>query len=103
MVRYEDLHADPYRWFGGVLEMCGLDVSDGELREAVRLSSFENMSRMEEHLGIVKPHHGDLKIRFLRSGRVGSWRDELGEELVRVLDRRYGKLMAKLGYETGQV
>ena len=97
LVKYEDLHADSLSSFQKILEFCGFHVSEEELKEAMEQSSFRNMRRIEERFG-VPGSMADKNISFMRRGEVESWRDELSEEVESILRRRYGKLMAQLGY-----
>ncbi len=96
-VRYEDLKSDSHYWFRKIVDFCGLDVSEEELIRALENSSFENMRRQEDSFGYSKAK-GDLSIPFMRQGKVGSGRDELNQELVEIIQKRYSELMSRLGY-----
>jgi hypothetical protein len=38
-------------------------------------------------------------IPFMRTGRVDAWRDELGPETIALIEGRYTRFMADLGYQ----
>jgi hypothetical protein len=79
------------------VDFCNLDVSEEELIRAIENSSFENMRRQEDSFGYSKAK-GDLSIPFMRQGKVGTGRDELNQELVQIIQKRYSELMSRLGY-----
>lgn len=96
LVRYEDLHRDSLNWFSKILEFCNLHVSEEELISAIESSRFENMRYLEEQANL---HYANLDLRFMRKGQIDIWREELSDELVKLIEDRYRVLMDSLGYE----
>ena len=37
---------------------------------------------------------------FFRSGKIGSWEEELAPEVARQIERDHGEMMKKFGYES---
>lgn len=98
LVKYEDLHRDAAAVLRGVLEFAGVEVSADRIAAAVEASGFDRM-RAAEDRGGVHGKAGDPNERFVRKGRVGGWRDELGNAELRILERKYGDVMRRIGYE----
>lgn len=96
-VRYEDLHRDSLCWFKKILEFCNLFVSEEELISAIENSRFDKMRRVEEETNMHRSYV-DPNTRLMRKGKIDSWRKELNDELVRIIEDRYGELMDSLGY-----
>ena len=86
-IRYEDLLTDPEGRMRGLLQWLGIDLEDHRLRELVDSQRFE---RMPDELKGPKG--------FYRSGRAGSWRDNLSAEEQEVLSGALGEKLAELGY-----
>ena len=108
VLRYEDLYSDLYLTRNGypefrkILDFCGLRVNDEELRQALEISTFENMARLEAAAcgnGSRKgTGEGNSRIPIVRRGKVGGWREELSPDLVNILNQRYAELLRILGY-----
>lgn len=98
LIRYEDLQLHPQNMFKLIVNHCGIQVSDSELADSIERCSFDNMQKLEDRFG-MSVDKGDTDSRFMRRGRIGSWRDELGPESVAVVENRYAGLMARLGYQ----
>jgi estrone sulfotransferase len=99
VLRYEDLHADAAGALRAVLALAGVDRTDAQIAAAVEASRFDKM-RAAEDKGGVHGKAGGSAERFVRKGRVGSWRDEMTPADLRVLEDRYGDVMRQVGYET---
>lgn len=99
VLRYEDLHADAAGALRAVLALAGLTRTDAQVAAAVEASRFDRMRTAEEKHG-VHGKAGDDKERFVRKGQIGSWREEMSNEELRILEDRYGDVMRQVGYET---
>ena len=81
VLRYEDMTDDPEKAFRGLLGFLRVPVNDGQLRRAIRASSFEAMKKQEQKDGFIeRPAH---MTSFFAKGRAGSWREDLTPEQVR--------------------
>jgi hypothetical protein len=98
-VRYEDLKSDPLAWFRRIAHHVQLDAPDPIIEQAISLSSFSNMRRLEQTFG-MPADQSDPSLPFVRKGRVGGWQDELDPETVRLIESRYRYLFDVFEFET---
>jgi hypothetical protein len=82
IVRYEDMRADPAGELRRIAEFAGTPATDGEIEEAVRFASFENMRALEQRRtfwlagGRMTARDQSNPASFkTRRGKVGGWRD----------------------------
>jgi hypothetical protein len=103
IIRYEDLKENTQASFRRIVDFCGLDLSDEQLTDYIERSSFDRMSKAEEAVRELEAAAGVTEarddLRFMRRGVVGDWKTELSAESVRLIEERYGDLMASLGYD----
>lgn len=99
VLRYEDLKKDTLSYIIKLLKFVKLDIDRKLIVEAVKKSSLDRMKEAERRWGIKKLK-GARKTNemFIRKGKSGGWREELSKEVAWELERRYKKLMNKLGY-----
>ncbi|NJD90893.1 MAG: sulfotransferase domain-containing protein [Geobacter sp.] len=93
LVRYEELHARTAEVAAGVLSFLGIPVDRSLLAEAVKLSSFEAMSHVEQERGIAGHvcHFGDPEARRVRKGRVNGYLEYLDDEDMAYIEDIYSK------------
>lgn len=106
LLRYEDMLSDTVRELGKISSFLGMQVTPEQLTEAARRSSAENMRRLEKIHGDQWEQNRHMKrkdIPFVRSARAGGWRSVLPEPAVLEIERAWGPLMTKLGYELSLV
>jgi aryl sulfotransferase len=94
--RYEDLHADPVGQFARLAAVAGLTVGAAEVTAGVAAARFDRLREQEVRHGFRERPFADR--RFFRRGIVGSWRDELGTDLVSRIERDHHTTMTRLGY-----
>ena len=80
VVRYEDMLEKPSATFGSVARFLGLKPSRQRLLRAIRNSSFRTMQKQEAAGGFKE--RSDRQKRFFRSGKAGSWKNELSESQI---------------------
>lgn len=99
MVRYEDLVADRAACLHRLADFLEIVPSDEELGIAVSRGGFEEMRRLEDEHG-SEAYSGRAKGegRFIRVGRIDSWREELAPELVERITDELGSVMQRAGY-----
>jgi hypothetical protein len=79
-VRYEDMLADTPAEMRKVLEFLRIPVQMGQLKRAIRASSFSELRRQERQQGFSeRPAQMDA---FFHSGKSGGWREVLTPEQV---------------------
>lgn len=75
VMRYEDMLTDPERAFRGLLNFLKIPINDGQLRRAVRESSFKSLQRQEQEFGF-RERPSEME-QFFTSGKSGGWKDTL--------------------------
>lgn len=103
IVRFEDLKADTAGTFGRMVRHAGLEYDEARVEKAVDFASIARLQEQEAEHGFGEKPFG-MKS-FFRRGKVGGWREELGEELAAQVIADHGDVMRRLGYldETGDV
>ncbi len=96
VVRYEDLHADPKKAFGAVVNFLKLDASQDRIERAIAHTSFATMRALEDRDGFDE--RSPAQERFFRRGVAGGWRDSLTPEQAARIEADHGKQMARFGY-----
>lgn len=96
VVRYEDLQSDPMASFRGIAHAVGLDPSDDELARAIENSRFSALKKQEQAHGFVE--RSVVSGTFFRSGKTGTWQDELTTAQIDRVVEAHGPVMARLGY-----
>jgi len=75
VMRYEDMSDNPEKAFRGLLKFLKAPVKDGQLRRAIRATSFEALKKQEEEKGFRERPDG--MERFFAKGQAGAWREDL--------------------------
>jgi len=99
LVRYEEMHQDTHGVLKRVLDFAGLRYTEADISRAVEASRFERMRSAEEQYGFPHPDVLNPDEKFVRRGKVGSYKDELNVESIQILDEKYGAVMRVVGYE----
>jgi hypothetical protein len=96
VVRYEDLIEDPVAQFTALAEHMRIGAAPAEIDEAVRLSSFAELTKR----GVSGGAAGRLAWidGFFRAGRAGQWKEGLTPEQVRRIVADHREEMARFGY-----
>lgn len=104
-LRYEDLLDTSADCLLPSLNRLIPNLEIAEVCRAFEKSSFNHMQRLEAEtssLWIVdKRAKGDGK--FVRSGKVGEWKDTLDAISVGKIEKEFGASMKRLGYELDQI
>jgi len=103
IVRYEDMHRDVYLQLCRFLAFCGRKYSPDEMRRAIDYASFQKRqkSELEGEALWEQPHRNvaDPQARFYRKGKVGSWREEIPEELHGFVNEQIERLDPFYAYD----
>ncbi|MDQ8199803.1 sulfotransferase domain-containing protein [Pelagicoccus enzymogenes] len=96
IVRYEDLLAEPFKFFDSITEYLEISATRTTLANAIERCRFEKLKQVEEEVGF---HERPPSSRaFFRSGKSGDWRNHLSANQVsRIVDAHHIQ-MQKLGY-----
>lgn len=103
VLRYEDLHRDPEAAFGAMVRFAGLDFDEERLRKAIRFSSFDVLQAQEREHGFGEKM--PLSESFFRKGKIGTWREQVSDELAAQVVQAHREVMTRFGYldQTGQI
>lgn len=96
ITRFEDLCAEPERYFGRVIRFLGGTVEPERLRRAVEFSAFKVLAAQEADEGYSAK--GDGPGPFFRAGETGGWRRGLSAAQRARIEKDHGAIMTKLGY-----
>lgn len=97
LIRYEDLLAEPLRTLTQIAEFLHLDANEESMVMANELSTLERVKAAERAVA----HEGlpaSSSVTFARTGRSGSWREELPADLADAITSTFGKTMKKVHY-----
>jgi hypothetical protein len=98
VIRYEDLHVNPLAEMLKVKQLAGANWSDQQILAAIDASRFDRMRAAEDKFGI-KAKVGDPRERFIRRGKSGSWKQEMGPAELAAVEDRCGEIMREFGYD----
>jgi hypothetical protein len=96
VVRYEDLIEDPVAQFTALAEHMRIGAAPAEIEEAVRLSSFAELTKRADSGGPAA--RLEWIDGFFRAGRAGQWKEGLTPEQVRRIVADHREEMARFGY-----
>ncbi len=94
VVRYEDLRAEPEKWFSKMLDFCGVEVDEKKVERAVENTQLKKLQHKEAQHGFYE----SSTSTFFGKGGVGAWRDKLPDDLRTRIEREHGEQMKKLDY-----
>ncbi|MDR3504842.1 MAG: sulfotransferase domain-containing protein [Acidocella sp.] len=96
LTRYEDLVAEPERYFARIIRFIGTgEVDQQRLARAIEFSSFKSLSAQETAEGYKA---GGTSGKFFRQGKAGQWRERLTPAQAERITAAHGEVMQKLGY-----
>jgi aryl sulfotransferase len=103
VLRYEDLHRDPEAAFGAMVRFAGLEFDAERLRKAIRFSSFDVLQAQEREHGFGEKM--PLSESFFRKGKIGTWREQVSDELAAQVVQAHRDVMTRFGYldENGKI
>ncbi len=98
VVRYEDMKATTAEAFVKVIRFADLEEDGERVAKAVKFSEFKQIQKQEQEQGF-----GEKMPRlesFFPKGEVGSWREQLTEDMIQKLIDDHGDVMKRFGYVT---
>jgi hypothetical protein len=100
LIRYEDLKSNTRNELVKVANFLGIDRSEEVINKAIDGSSVERMRMLEKQQSNVwKPlKNARRDIPFVRSAKSGSWKNELPQEVIKLIELEYEDLMKSVGY-----
>ncbi len=105
-LKYEDMLEDTHMSVRKVAEFMSVDVDDKRVDEIVEATSFKKMRSQEEkeqnskEIGVFMDEQRFNKpdFRFMRSGKSGSYKDNLSEYEIEQLTEGFRSTMKAYGY-----
>ena len=86
---YEKMSKNPYKTFLPVMEIIFGEVDKEIFKEVIEFCHFDNLSKLEREGKIDM--RGSKQFRKTRKGKVGSHKEELQEETIRKLQKKFKK------------
>jgi len=108
VVRYEDMREDPEAKLAEIIRFYGEQPDPAVIRAAVANNSLEKMRTKEDATRRTTPASGKQPLRkmlematgnrFVREGKVATWRARLTEKQIQLIETHFGAAMQRLGY-----
>ncbi len=99
LVRYEDMINNSEKTFRNILDYLSkflpLKLNNEKIKSALELTSFSNLSSIENKTGFTEIGSGE---KFFRKGEVGEWKKKLDPKLANKLEEAFKKEMLELNY-----
>jgi hypothetical protein len=96
VIRYEDMKTRPFDTFKDASLFAGLNYTDDKITRAVAFSDFKTIKNQETQFGFKEKAPGSET--FFRKGLIGSWKEELSDELVKTIIDNHREMMLRFGY-----
>ncbi|HEX2934129.1 MAG TPA: sulfotransferase domain-containing protein [Bacteroidales bacterium] len=96
VMRYEDMKTNAFETFKKATEFAGLEYTDMQIQRAIGFSDFKTIKSQEEQYGFREKAPGSKE--FFRKGKIGSWKEELSETLIKTLINEHREMMLRFGY-----
>ena len=103
VVKYEDLHHDPYQEFLKILAFLKIEYTEEKVRKAMENSSFEKLQKMEMANGFKeKPYKCST---FFNVGKKGYYKEILKDSEIKKLVQFHSEVLINFGYlnQTGDI
>jgi hypothetical protein len=101
ILKYEDILKDAEHELERIVKFANLELDKDLIAEAVRASTFEKMQKLEikQHADYFARYGGENeKIRFIRKGHKGDWRNHFSKEDEEFFKYIHGTILNKMGY-----
>ena len=106
VIRYEDLLENPVENVQNVADFLDVSVTKKKVKNIVQETSFEKMKETENQelisgeSGVFFDEHkySKAEFTFMRTGKLGGYRDNLTKDEISKLLDYYGPYMEKYGY-----
>lgn len=94
IVRYEDLKADPVKWFGDIVEHMADERNEAKITAAVKATRLNELKKQEAATGFPEAAREDHT--FFGQGK--GWRKELTKAQARKIEDTFSETMKKYHY-----
>lgn len=97
LIRYEDLKANEFKVWRGLIDYLGLEFDPDRLQQAVMGTQFAELQAKEKAKGFREASKV-ADAPFFRKGKAGGWKDELNASQVSRIELQHMVVMKRLGY-----
>ena len=100
IVKYEDMVKKKPEILKKTLAFTEIECPEELFDMVMQRSSFEAMKKTEEEFG-EENYPGEMgkRGRFVRKGKAEGWKEEMPQDLVKIIEHEFSAAMKKLGYE----
>ena len=105
LVKYENLIQNPLEEFRKISkyfsQILSLEFTNDQIEEAVKLSSFEKLKKMEENYGFTESSYNNItgeKNTFFNLGPKNDWTKILDKDIADEISVKFEPEMKELGY-----
>jgi len=105
LVKYENLLQDPFEEFSKISKyfanILNLNFTEDQIKEAIKLSSFDKLKKMEEDFGFTESSYNNKtgkKNIFFNLGPKNDWKKILDKEIADEISLKFETEMKELGY-----
>lgn len=95
--KYEDMRADPVTQFSLMLKHAGIEPDRKRVEQAVQMVELDKLRAIEQKEGFGESSK-HAKDQFFGQGAVGGWQDKLTEVQRHKLEKKFKRVMQRLGY-----
>jgi len=96
IVQYEDMKTNTLETFTKAIAFCNLPIDENKIKLAIKKSDINLLQKQESELGFKeKPANME---RFFRKGIIGSWKEELPQQVIEKIRNDHKEIMIKFGY-----
>ena len=99
VMRYEDLRQNSEDNLMKMLDFLGVKIDRAKVQQALTNNTLSRMKSKEDKSKTL-PTHATEGGRFVRTGSVASWKDELTPKQVEAVLRHAGPALSRMGYDT---
>ena len=99
IIKYEDLVDKTFEKFYEIVSYLNklqkIEIDERKISNSIGLTKFENLQELEKKYGFEEPTSSKA---FFRAGKIGSWRQELNNELSKKIEKYFNSEMKELNY-----
>jgi len=104
LIKYENLilnkELEIFRIINFINGFKKFHIPEQKIKNVINSSSFYNMSNMEKK-GLFKENSKDKNgnpIRFFNNGKIGNWKENVDEKIIKNIEKIFYNEMLELGY-----
>jgi len=94
LYRYDELRKSTESSLESLLEFLNVRAESKKIADAIAANSLQEMKKKEQ----ASPQKVSKRDRFVRSGSVGGWRENLTDAQIELVNQALGAELRRLGY-----